>query len=92
MPQHPGIVATLVGPHLSVVAAVEAGGVVRVGAEVVLGGCVFCTVAAAEVAGRSASEQTPELSQTMPTPPTFVAVALKEPLAVSSRLMIAEEP
>ena len=52
---------------------------------------VFCPVAVVGLAGRSASEQTPELSQTMPTPPTFVAVALKEILAVSSRLMIAEE-
>ena len=92
MPQHPGIVATLVGPHLSVAAAVEAGAVVRVGTEVVLIGCVFCMEAVVGLAGRSASEQTPELSQTMPTPPALVAVALKELLAVSSRLMIAEEP
>ena len=92
MPQHPGIVATLVGLHLSVVAAVEAGEVVRVGAEVVLIGCVFCMEAVDGLAGSSASKQTPKLSQTMPAPPVLVGVALNELLAVSSRFMIAEEP
>ena len=61
MPKCPGIVATLVGPHLSVVAAVEAGAVVRVKIRVVMDGCVFCTVAVVDWQ-EAASEQTPELS------------------------------
>ena len=56
MPQHTGIVATLVGPHPSVFIVVKAGAVVSVGAEVVLDGCVICTVAAVELARSSASE------------------------------------
>lgn len=54
--------------------------------------CVVAVVAVVGLAGIGAKEQAPVTGQTTPCGPPFVALELKEPMTVTSRLTIAEEP
>ena len=74
-------------PHLPAVAVEEAPAVVMVEGWVVMDGGEDCVVAV----GIGAKEQAPVTGQTTPCGPPFVALELKEPLEVTSRLTIAEE-
>lgn len=51
-----------------------------------------CVVAVVGLAGIGAKEQAPVTGQTTPCGPLFVVFELKEPVTVTSRLNIAEEP
>ena len=51
-----------------------------------------CVVAVVGLGGIGAKEQAPVPGQTKPYAPPFVALELKEPMTVTSRLTIIEEP
>ena len=78
-------------PHLPAVAGEEAPAVVMVEGGLVMDGGEDCVVAVVGLAGIGAKEQAPVTGQTTPCGPPFVALELREPLTVTSRLTIAEE-